>query len=307
MVYIYKLFQKLLHILINSMFFIQIVLMITVFLTATYWFLSLLGFTAFDFVSPLADLVSDFMHIFYNQEVEIGGVYVDGSLLLFDLIAVGIVYAATKFKVNLLRFEEILLKQIASCEAKIENRFNAKLQRDVEKQIAQWNNIAILVQFSAKNMLVDAFWGGDEKAGVKEKEDEAFRAFYSSLKNISGCQFAKTDNRMVILCNNFNDSDSIPKYIDVSINRIRITLAKRKWRLYAYTAVDVYDNKTSLKDVYPVLEKLLTLRIHDEAICLGNFCMRYDLVPDSEYEPVLKGKYIIKDEDTEVWSLVKKN
>lgn len=307
MILIYRLFHKLLHILINFIFVIQIALMITVFLTATYWFLNLLGFTAFDFVSPIANALTNFMHIFYNQEVEIGGVYFDGSLLLFDLIAVCIVYGSTKLKVNLLQYEDRILKSIGICEENIEDNFNKKLQKEVRKSISKCNNIAILVQFSAKSMLVDAFWGGDEKAGVKEKEDEAFKAFYASLKTITGCKFAKTDNKMLILCSDFEKVDSLLKYIDVSINRIRVTMSKKKWRLYGYTAVDVYDNSVSFKDdVYPTLEKLLTLKIHDEAICLGNFCMRYELVQESAYEPILKGKYMIGDE-TEVWTLVKKN
>lgn len=306
MIFLYKLLRKILQVIINLIFIVQIALMIIVFLTAMYWFLNLLGFGAFDFVAPIAEAIVNFMHIFYDQEVAIGGVFFDGSLLLFDLIAICIVYLATKLKVNLFIYDDKLLTAIKICEGRIEDEFNVGLQRDLKKHVSKWNNIGILVQFSAKNMLVDSFWGGDVEAGVQEKEEEAFKSFYASLKNISGCQFAKTGNKMVILCNDFNKIDNLLKYIDISINRIKVSMGKRRWRLNSYVAVDVYDDSTSFKKVYPILEKLLSLRINDETICLGNFCMRYDLIQDSLYVPMLKGSYII-DTETDVWTLVKKN
>lgn len=306
MIFIYKICQRMVHLLINFIFVVQITLMILVFLTATYWFLNLLGSGAFDFAAPLSSRITDLVHIFYNQEVQIGGVYFDGALLLFDLISVCIVFAATKLKVNLLRFEDRILKSISICEEQIENKFNEKLQNEVRNNIIKCNNTAILVQFTAKSMLVDAFWGGDEKAGVQEKENEAFKEFYASLKAITGCKFAKTDNKMLIMCDDFDKVDSLLRYIDVSISKIRNSFLKKKWRLYSYVAVDVYDNNTPFKEVYIVLEKLLQLKNHSEAVCLGNFCMRYEINENNSYEPVLKGTYSIG-EETEVWMLVKKN
>ncbi|MFR1672609.1 MAG: hypothetical protein ACLSWI_06690 [Candidatus Gastranaerophilaceae bacterium] len=306
MLLFYKFGQRIVHIIINFLFVIQITLMILVFLTATYWFLNLLGFGSFDFVAPLANKITEIVHIFCNQEVQIGGVFFDGALLLFDLIAVCLVFGATKLKVNLLGLEDNIIDSIRVCEERIEDRFNEKLQKEVRSNIIKCNNTAILVQFTAKSMLVDAFWGGDEKSGVQEKEDEAFKEFYTSLKAIPGCKFAKTDNKMLILCDDFNKVDSLMRYIDVSINRIKNSFLKKKWRLYSYVAIDVYDDNTPFKEVYPILEKLLLLKNHSEAVCLGNFCMRYELAQDNSYEPMLKGTYSIG-EETEVWMLVKKN
>ena len=83
-------------------------------------------------------------------------------------------------------------------------------------------------------------------------------------------------------------------------------MKKKRWLLISYIAVDVYDDKTNFKtDVYPLLEKLLTLHIQNEAVCLGNFCMRYELYPEPMYKPFLRGSYNI-DEECDVWSLVKK-
>ena len=87
MIQIYKFISKLINGLINVLFVIQITLMILVFLTATYWFFNLIGITVFDFVQPIANVVSDFVKIFYNQSVSVGGVYIDGSLFLFYFLA----------------------------------------------------------------------------------------------------------------------------------------------------------------------------------------------------------------------------
>lgn len=306
MIGIYKLLSKIIKGIINLLFVLQIALMVLVFLTATYWFFSLINVSAFDFAKPIADAVSEFVHTFYQQDVDLGGVFIDGSLLLFDLIAIVIVFGIAKSKYYFHRMIDSINIAINNCEEKKEEKFNKSLQREVENNIKKCNNVAVLVQFKAKNMMVDSCWGGDENEGVKEKEDEAFKTFYASIKNITGCKFAKTGDKMLILLNDFNTVDNLLNFIDLSINRIRINMKKKRWLLISYIAVDVYDDKTNFKtDVYPLLEKLLTLHIQNEAVCLGNFCMRYELYPEPMYKPFLRGSYNI-DEECDVWSLVKK-
>lgn len=307
MLIIYKFLSKVLQIILNILFVIQITLVILIFLTATYWFLNLINVSAFDFVKPIAGLIADFVKLFYSQEVDLGGVYVDASLLLFDLIAVVLVFVITKSKFYFHKGMDFFYERIRGCEETIEAKFNKSLQKEVENSIKKCNNVAVLVQFTAKNMMVDSCWGGDVNAGVKEKEDEAFKTFYASIKNISGCKFAKTGDKMLILLNDFNSVDNLLNFIDISVNRIRVNMKKKKWLLISYISVDVFDNQTNFKDdVYPLLEKLLTLRIQNEAVCLGNFCMRYELYPEPIYTPFLRGTYNIS-EQCDVWSLVKKN
>lgn len=306
MVLIYKFINKALNLFLNILFVMQITLMVLVFLTATYWFMTLINVSFFDFVQPIADVVTNMIHTFYHQQVEIGGVFFDGSLLLFDLIAVAFVYGITKAKIYIYRLKEKIQEAIEECSEHIENKFNKKLQKDLHKNIKQMNDVAILVEFAPKNTLVDAFWGGDSNAGVEEKEQEAFKALYSSIKNMPECKFAKTDNKMLILLNDFDKIDNLLKHIDLSINRVRTGMKSKKWALHSYVAVEVYDASVPFKEVYPVLEKLISLRINNEAICLGNFCMRYDLHNEPQYEPFLKGTYNLGEEGN-LWSLVKKN
>ena len=65
MLVIYKFLSKILQFILNVLFVIQITLMILVFLTATFWFLNLINVTAFDFVSPIADVISNLIKTFY--------------------------------------------------------------------------------------------------------------------------------------------------------------------------------------------------------------------------------------------------
>lgn len=308
MISIYKFISKMINGLINILFVIQIALMILVFLTATYWFLSLIDINAFAFVEPIAIWVSDFVKMFYNQSVSVGGVFVDGSLLLFDIIAIVVVFALAKLKYYCHRWLDSLKIAIGGCEERREEKFNKELQKEVENSIKKCNNVGILIQFTAKNMMVDSCWGGDENAGVKEKEEEAFKTFFSSIKNLTGCRFAKTDDKMLIMLNDFNSIDNVLHFIELAVNRIRINMRKKHWLLISYISLDVFDNNTNFKkDVYPLLEKLLTLKIQNEPVCLGNFCMRYELNNEPMYKPFLRGTYSIIDQECEVWSMVKKN
>ena len=307
MVKIYELLSKLLHYLINVLFFVQIVLMIVVFLTASYWFFNLLNSDAFNFVQPLAVSINDFVRLFYDREVQVSGVYVDGSLLLFDLIALVCVFLVAKVKYYVYQAIGSINDSIRTIKSKNEEAFNKELQKEVEANIKRVNNAAILIRFVAKNMLIDACWGGDSNEGVKEKEEEAFKIFYSSIKNITGCRFAKTDDKMLILLNDFSKVDNLLSFIYVSLNRISLEMRKKKWLVYANVSIDAYDNKMNFKtDVYPVLERLLSINHKNEAVCLGNFSIRYNLEPTKAFTPFMKGRYNLGQE-YEVWTLVKKN
>lgn len=309
MIKIYKLLLNMLKIVINIAFVLQIMLMVIVFLTATYWFLSLINVSAFDFVKPLADTIAEFIRSFYTRDVNAGGTFIDASLLLFDILATGIVVVLAKLKYYLLQGIDILKGEIDKSKKVQEDKFNKSLQKELNNRIKKSNNVAVLIELTAKSMLIDECWGGDKKAGIKEKEDEAFKVFYSSIKNISGCKFAKTGNKMLILMENFDEVDNLLTFINLVTNRIKTNMKKRKWIFISHIAVDVYDEKTNFKtEVYPLLEKLVSLNIQNEPVCLSNFCMRYELLNGANFKPFLRGSYAINpDENSDVWSLIKKD
>ena len=127
MISIYKFISRMINSFINILFMVQIALMILVFLTATYWFLNLLDITAFSFVEPIANAVSDFVKIFYNQSVSVGGVFIDGSLLLFDIVAIVVVFAITRLKYYCHRAMDSIKILIDGCEEQKEEQFNKEI------------------------------------------------------------------------------------------------------------------------------------------------------------------------------------
>lgn len=307
MIKVYETLSKIIQFIINVLFVCQIVTMVVVFLTAAYWFFDLINSDIFSFAEPLALSITDFVRIYYDREVEVGGVYVDGTLLLFDIIAIVFVFLLSKAKYYLFSAIDFCKIEIKKCQAKIEEEFNKELQKEAELKIMKANNVAILVRFTAKNMMVDACWGGNPQEGVKEKEEEALKTFYISLKNIPGCKFAKADDKILILLNDFNKVDTVLSYIEITVKRMCEDMRKKKWLLHANMAVDVYDNKVNFKtEIYPVLEKLLSINHKNEPLCLGNFPLRYKLKSDAMFNPFLKGRYNLGGE-YEVWVLVKKN
>lgn len=301
MLKVYKGLIKFLECILNLTFVVQIALLIVVFLTAAYWFLDLINCSAFEFARPLAESISDFVRIFYQEDIEIGGVYIDGSLLLFDILALIAVFLITKSKFYIYRAMEYVEGWIKVWLKEYEENFNKELQQEAEDRIKQCNNVAILVKFEVKNMYVDY-----EQGNAKDKEDEAFKIFYSAIKSLNGCKFAKTGDKMLILLDGFTRVDNLLNFVDMSINKIRANMKKDKWALFSYVAVDVFSSKSDFKgEVYPVLEKLLTLRHKNEALCLGNFNLRYKFNKDQMYTLFLKGSYNI-DGDCDVFALVKK-
>lgn len=302
MIKVYRGLIRLAELLLNIMFVIQIAMMVIIFITATYWFLNLIDSTAFDFARPLAEGITDLVRLFYTNDIEVGGIYVDGSLLLFDIIAVIFVFAVTKAKYYVYIWIENLERLIRSCQRKIEKKFNEELQQETVEKIRRYNNVAILVQFEVKSLYVD-----NSEKDVNLKEEEAFKVFYSTIKALSGCKFAKTDNKMLILLDDFSRIDNLLNFVEMTIKRIRTNMRKDKWLLINYSAVEVYSNDVDLKsDVYPVLEKLLSLRSKNEMLCLGNFNLRYNLNPTQLYTFTPKGPYDIFQESN-VFGLIKKN
>ena len=307
MIQVYKFLSKFFQLSLNLLFVIQIILMMLVFFTATYWFFNLIGSNAFAFAMPLADSISEFVKIFYNHDIEVGGVYIDGSLLMFDIVALLAVFLISKSKYYVHRIIENIGFSIVECNRKIEKKFNEELKREAEALVKKYNRVAVMIELDAKDMQIDTVWGGDENNGVKEKIDDALKMFYASVKSVPDCTFINSRGRLLIKLKDFNKIDNLLFFIDESIKRIREDMKKSRWNLFTYVAVEVYyDNVDFDTKVLPSLETLLKLRHKNEAVCYGNFNLRYNIKPKPMfYAVLLKGLYDING-GSEIYSLVKK-
>lgn len=307
MLSIYRFLSKLLHISLNMLFVVQIIMVILVFLTSAYWFFDLLGSDLFRFAESIANCISDFVRLFYHENIEVGGVNVDGSLLLFDILSLVFVFALSKSKFYIYNALANVDNLISNCKIENEDEFNENLENDLEKSVKVVNKVAILVKFQVKNMLVDNVWGGNVLEGVKEHEDQAFKIFYSTIRTCSGCKFAKSDDKMLILLDDFEKVDELLEFIYMSIGKIKSEMKKERWFFVSYLSIDVYDDIKKFKqDIYPKLEKLLTLNYKNEPVCMSTFKLRYDYKQDPHFNALVKGRYNIGG-DAQVWTLVKKS
>ena len=305
--YKYELLSGLMKFVLNSVFIIQILLMLLVFLTASYWFFTLIGSHLFDFCAPMAEAITSFVKRFYEREIDVGGEYLDTSLLLFDFITIFVVILISKLKFYIYVAIEKIDYTLVIDKRKEEKKLNEQLKHEAEKMLKKYDNAVIVLEFDAKDMRVDNIWGGDPKFGVTERVEEAIKIFYSTIKYHKNCSFAKTDNKVAVKISKFRDFDSVMILVEQTVSRIMENFKKKNWQLIVYTVVDTYfDNEDFRNDVYPAIKKLLSLKYRNEIVCYGNFSLRYDLLGEKAYYTVLKkGDYMLGD-NVKLYNLVKK-
>jgi len=142
MLLLYKFVSKFLQMVLNLMFVMQILLFILVFLTAAYWFCDLLTLEMFNFAEPIAAAVSNFVRLFYQGNIEVGEIYVYGSLLLFDILSLLFVFIITKAKYYVYNSMSFVDSAIYECNRKIEEQFNEQLEKELEADMKAINNTA---------------------------------------------------------------------------------------------------------------------------------------------------------------------
>lgn len=307
MIHIYRFCSKLLQFILNILFVVQIALIILVFLTATYWFFDLIGSSSFSFFEPVASYISDLIRLFYDRDIEIGGMYIDGTLLMFDILALVTVFVIAKSKYYFHKAIDNVYYLVSDRKKKIEDRFNAQLKQESDEMIKKYQKAALLVKFVARNLQIDAVWGGDSDKGVAEKQDEAFKIFYGALKSLPDCRFSMADDKLVVILEDFEKIDNLLYFVEQSVLRINENMKKKSWMINFYIGAEVYRSNANFnKEIYPNLEKLLSLKYQNEILCFGNFNIRYNIKSNQMYSISLKGKFDIND-GSDVYTVIKKN
>lgn len=307
MIHIYRFCSKLLQFILNILFVIQIALVILVFLTATYWFFDLTGSSSFSFFEPVATYISELVRTFYDRDIEIGGMYIDGTLLMFDILALLVIFIIAKSKYYFHKAIDNVYYLVSDRKKKIEDRFNAQLKQESDEMIKKYTKSALLIKLVARNLQVDAVWGGDSDKGVSEKQEEAFKILYGALKSLPECKFSMAGDKLVVALDNFEKIDNVLYFVEQSVMRINENMKKKSWMINFYIGAEVYQSNANFtKDVYPNLEKLLNLKYQNEILCYGNFNIRYNIKPNPMYAVSLKGKYEIND-GSDIYTIIKKN
>ncbi len=303
----YKLTANILKLINQLAFIIQLILVIYMFLVTAYWFLNLLDIGILNFMAGSAASLTKSMHNIYNEKIIIGNNELDPAILVFDILSMVFIVGMNFMK----EFNIQKLKELDSAIEKIrlrrEAEFNRKLKAEFEAKMRVYSNYAIIVTFTVKNIYTDnVFSSADANAGIKEQEELAFKSLYAAVKDIPNCKFAKNGSQLILTSSNFNGIDKVLTTIDLATARIRQNFKKERWLLTNYMAVETFDNKTTIKDVYPTLIRLIKLKVPNEILCMGNFNLRYGLLTRKLFNVYLNGLYDLGDgEDTNIYSLVK--
>lgn len=303
----YKLTANILKLINQLAFIIQLILVIYMFLVTAYWFLNLLDIGILNFMAGSAASLTKSMHNIYNEKIIIGNNELDPAILVFDILSMVFIVGMNFMK----EFNIQKLKELDSAIEKIrlrrEAEFNRKLKAEFEAKMRVYSNYAIIVTFTVKNIYTDnVFSSADANAGIKEQEGLAFKSLYAAVKDIPNCKFAKNGSQLILTSSNFNGIDKVLTTIDLATARIRQNFKKERWLLTNYMAVETFDNKTTIKDVYPTLIRLIKLKVPNEILCMGNFNLRYGLLTRKLFNVYLNGLYDLGDgEDTNIYSLVK--
>ena len=130
--YKYEFLSGLMKFVLNSVFIIQILLMLLVFLTASYWFFTLIDSHLFDFCAPMAEAITSFVKRFYEREIDVGGEYLDTSLLLFDFITIFVVILISKLKFYIYVAIEKIDYTLVIDKRKEEKKLNEQLKHEAD-------------------------------------------------------------------------------------------------------------------------------------------------------------------------------
>ena len=304
MLILLKIYSKLLKVFVSLLFCLQLLLMLLVLLIAMHWFTSLLESHIFDFMAPAAEFIKDFMKVFYDKTIDIGGVVVDGTLLLFCMLGIPFAMCINKFRYFIQSHIEYVKNQIYVYNIKKEDEFNKQLENELKVLLSKLNKAAILLSFDVCNMLR---YSSRNDNDIKIKKEEAYNEFFESLKVLKNCKFEKKQDKLLILIDEIELLDSTLAYIYFSLETIRNKFKKDSWSLKSYIAIDIYDTKEKFENItYKYLEKMLILHHENEAVCLGNLKLKYEFEDIKTFFVFKKGTYDIIGE-SEVYVIVKKD
>jgi len=284
--------------------------MLLVFFTAAYWFFSLANIKIFSFAEPLANNVINFIHLFYTPKVVLDNDNIDASLLLFDILALGLASLIGFSKHYIYRIIAEIDVLISKLKQFDEDRFNAKLRKEAEAKILKSNNVVFLLEIELEDLTTKKIRNNSDidERNLTNKEKEAFKSLVTLLKKSNDIKLEIKEKRILMVLKDFSKVDNVVFFTEQSVKKIRDILKQDGWNINYYVCAEVYDNDADFKtSVYPTLEKLMKLKLKNKVTCFGNFNLRYKLKLDPLYYVVLlTGTYTI-DGGTDVYILVKKD
>lgn len=306
MLQFFKFFQEFLKKFIDFSYMFQIIVSVIILGFTFYCFFDLINHQFLAFLTPVADNVTDFMHVKFETSTEKGALGSDNSLFLFILFLGIIVLAMAQLKSSADNMIKKLGKVITKIKIKNEYEFNAQLRAEADQAILAYRNVVLIVKLTARRKFADDLRPEEEiEKEKKEKEQQLICDLYTRIKESPCCKFAKNGDQLIVNLKGFTHVDKLLYYVTKALEDMRAEMRRDGWIIRFYCAIDAYNDTALIKDVYYDLQILLKLYLHNEIICYGNFCNRYYMESNNLFEAYLKGVYELTEPEN-VWSLVKK-
>ena len=298
--------KKLMRLFIDMSFMGQIIFTVIILAFSLYWFMDLVNYQYLAFLTPVADNITEFMHAYFEESLNKGANNTDGSLFLFIMFLVIAITLLSQLKTFSSTIIRKLSRLIDKVKTKKEDEFNAQLRAEADQAILAYRNVVLIVRLAAKKRVVDDRRTEEEKEKeAKDMADKLVCDVYTRIKESPCCKFAKNGDQLVVTLKGFTHVDKLLYYVDKALEDMRTELRKDNWIMKSYGAIDAFDDKALLKDVYYDLQILLKLNLYNEIVCYGNFCNRYYMESKNLFEAYLKGVYDTTEPEN-VWTLVKK-
>ena len=291
MLQLFNLIKKFLRMFMDAAFMSQIILMVIIFAFVMYWFFDVINCQYLAFLTPVANNISEFMHQYFADSLSKGATKTDGSLFIFIMILLITIGALTQLKSFAITASKKVVRIIDKIKIKNEDEFNAQLRAEADQAILAYRNVILITKLAVKRRVVDDTRTEEEKAKENEEMlDKLVCEFYNRIKGAPCCKFAKNGDQLVVTLKGFTHVDKLLYYVDKALEDLRTEMRKDGWILRSYAAIDAFDDKALLKDVYFDLQILLKLNLYNEIICYGNFCNRYYMEPKNLFEAYLNSR-----------------
>lgn len=184
-----------------------------------------------------------------------------------------------------------------------EKIFNACLQQEYINLEQKNKNIAILIKFSAINLLKDSFFNRDADTGIEEMQKNALIDLIQYIETKDKLHFEKKffDDSVLLTFDSFHEVDGIIVSLESDIEDIKQKYAQNKWQINYFAGIEVYAKEQELEAKTKNLMKLVKLGLTNKIVCFATFKQRYSLAKKPKHTIAQEGLYSINDVDEEVF------
>lgn len=293
--------KKFFKFVINSLHFVQIVLIFLSFFVILYWLFQLGEATFIQVFAPFFEGIKDYVHLFYTRRVSIDQVTIDFSFLIAAFTFLAVVLAL-----------RLLIEQIHTLEGKFdimhfaakqkrEELFNLGLKQESLMDIRKNNKYLVLINFSASSLIKNNLFNSDAGEGVDEKRHDVLLDFVTNIENKAECEKKFLNDGILLYFKNINTIDNTLLLVEDIISVLKYKYQEQHWHISYFIAVDVYAQQKDVLLKLRGLINLIRLNLKDKIVCVSEFRERYVMLNHQKFRVVGEGVYKITGQSEDVY------